>query len=124
MKDKNLNSTHALVRIEQVLSKQKIHLNTDLSAEAFACAAGIHPRKLSSFIKSHFDCSYAQLITKHRIQEAKRLLRTQDDIAVTDIALKSGFNSLASFHRSFKQETGQTPTQYQQAQLSLEIHVS
>lgn len=112
---------NTLVRIEYLLSKQKIYLQADLSVEEFACAAGVHPRKLSSLIKSHFGCSYAQLITHHRIYEAKQLLK-DEDITITDVALKSGFNNLASFHRSFKREAGQTPTQYQQSQISLEMY--
>ena len=122
MKDKQSHNTNVLMRIEHLLNKQKIHLKSDLSVEELACAAGVHPRKLSSMVKSHFGCSYAQLIMKHRINEAKQLLLEADELPVTEVALKSGFNSLASFHRSFKQATGQTPTQYQQSQALVETH--
>lgn len=111
-----------LLRINYLLAHQKIHLNCDLTIDDFAQAIGVHPRKLSTVLKSYFSCTYAQLITKYRIDEAKQLLGEADNIAVADIALKSGFNNLASFHRSFKQVTGQTPTEFHHSQMLINAH--
>ena len=48
-----------------------------------------------------------------RIHYAKALL-VDDTIPITEIAMRSGFNSIATFHRLSKAQIGYTPTEYRQ----------
>ena len=48
-----------------------------------------------------------------RIIYAKALL-VDDTIPITEIAMRSGFNSIATFNRLFKAQIGYTPTEYRQ----------
>ena len=41
-----------------------------------------------------------------------RQLLADMDVPVTEVALRSGFGSIATFNRVFKQYEGVTPTQY------------
>ena len=50
-------------------------------------------------------------LTRCRIEEAKRLLRTTDQ-SVSDIAVESGFESFSYFSTVFKKVVGMTPVQY------------
>jgi AraC-like DNA-binding protein len=50
---------------------------------------------------------------------ASELLQSQGDKAVIlDIAMRSGFGSLASFNRTFKDVTGQSPREFRAAQIT------
>ena len=40
-------------------------------------------------------------------------------MAVTEVALRSGFNSLATFNRIFKRQLGCTPSEYRQLHSSI-----
>lgn len=46
-----------------------------------------------------------------RLRAAKEML-TASQNRVIDEAYQAGFSSLAAFNRFFKQQTGQTPTEY------------
>ena len=46
-----------------------------------------------------------------RLRAAKEML-TASQNRVIDVAYQAGFSSLAAFNRFFKQQTGQTPTEY------------
>ena len=46
-----------------------------------------------------------------RLKKAEELLKKTDK-KITDIAYLSGYQSIATFNRMFKQETGQTPSEY------------
>ena len=47
-----------------------------------------------------------------RLAHAKRLLKSDQLLAVGDVAMKCGFDDLAYFSRIFKQNFGMTPSQY------------
>jgi len=59
----------------------------------------------------HYDITPKQYILNARIRRAKQLL-CDTPLTVTAIAEKCGFSSVYHFCRSFKQHTGQTPTEY------------
>lgn len=75
---------------------------------------------MSGFSKSHFirlfkdfaGVSYYEYLTKRRLINAEILLLDNPELSITDLALKSGFNSLATFNRVFKTWHGCTPTEY------------
>ena len=56
--------------------------------------------------------TFSQWITTLRIDEAKRLLREQPDYDIGTIAGQLGFER-THFHRTFKAQTGQSPSEYQ-----------
>lgn len=87
------------------------------------CAENITLEQLadmSGFSKSHFirlfkdfaGVSYYEYLTKRRMINAEILLLDNPELSITDLALKSGFNSLATFNRVFKTAHGCTPTEY------------
>ena len=64
--------------------------------------------------------NFSGFLNHHRIAEARRILsdRTQVDLPVLTIAMDLGYNSLPTFNRAFKAETGTTPSDYRQDALS------
>ena len=73
--------------------------------------------KVSGVSEAHFARSFRQafgvpphryLLTR-RIERAKALLR-DTDLAVTDIAFQTGWNSLGTFGRIFRDITGESPS--------------
>lgn len=63
--------------------------------------------------KDYFGVSPMADVIASRIEHAKYLLTTTD-ISVKKIAEMSGYGSEIHFMRQFKQQTGQTPTQYRE----------
>jgi len=62
-------------------------------------------------IKNIYGMSFKELLIKLRIEYACHLL-VYEQISISEIAMKSGFNSLANFHRQFKELKCCTPGNY------------
>ncbi len=58
--------------------------------------------------------NFSTFLNGHRIAEACRILadRDQVDLPVLTIAMDLGYNSLPTFNRAFRSETGTTPSDY------------
>lgn len=63
--------------------------------------------------------NFSAFLNGHRIDEARAILtdKTQVDVPVLTIAMDLGYNSLATFNRAFRAETGMTPTDYRREML-------
>ncbi|HEY5703448.1 MAG TPA: helix-turn-helix domain-containing protein [Gammaproteobacteria bacterium] len=71
----------------------------------------IPERSLKRRFKSATGSSLIEYIQNQRIEEAKRLLET-DDMAVEEISNRVGYEDAAFFRRLFKRTTGLRPGQY------------
>lgn len=102
-------SNHTLIaKIFEFVEK---NYKGDCSLSALAAHTGYHYVYLSRCFKEYIGISFGEYVGRYRINEAKRLL-TETNLSVLNIAYESGFNSLRSFNRAFKDELGMTPTEY------------
>lgn len=85
--------------------------NPELSLKLIKRDIGIHENKVTQFIKSELNLSYKDYVTQLRIEEAKRLLKLQNQ-TISEIGYAVGFNSIVTFNRAFKKLTGTTPTDF------------
>lgn len=78
---------------------------------SMAAKVGYSVSRFCNLYKSMFNISPSADLLQMRIQKAKTLLSCTD-IAVGDIAKKSGFSTVHHFSYSFKNSTGMSPTEY------------
>ena len=92
---------------------------SDLSLPALARRLEIPAHHLSQVINEGLGRSFSDLINGYRVDEAKRLLISEEHRAqsVLEIALAVGFNSQAAFYRAFKKfaDSKMSPAQYRKA---------
>jgi AraC-like DNA-binding protein len=98
-------------QIENLIYVQKAYQEPTYSRADLARECEVPEALISKVLSTHFNLSFPQLMNKHRVEDAKNLLR-QTNEAMSVIAKESGFNSLASFNRSFKEIVGLSPTDY------------
>ncbi len=67
--------------------------------------------RTSHFVRQNCGASVRELLIRQRVRIAMQLLR-QTTMSVLDVALGSGFEDVAHFHRLFRKRTGMTPRQY------------
>jgi AraC-like DNA-binding protein len=72
------------------------------------------PHYVSQVISQEFASNFYDLVNRHRIEHAKRLLRADPEGNVLTIAMDSGFNSKSAFHVAFRRCTGTTPSNFRQ----------
>jgi AraC-like DNA-binding protein len=92
------------------------HRSEDLSVEQLAELAGFSKYHFERLFKSSMGISCYQYITKRRVMLAQELLG-DTDLSVMDIALQSGFFSLSTFNRVFKDINGCSPTEFRKMYL-------
>ncbi len=93
-----------------------LYINANYAKETFsikqlADEMGMSISNLSHFFKNKTNQNISDYINELRITQAKRLL-TETDLKIADIFPLLGFSHASSFTKSFKQTTGQTPSQY------------
>ena len=91
------------------------HCTEDLSLEALADMTGFSKSHFIRLFKEFAGVSYYEYLTKRRLLNAELLL-DNPECSIADIAMQSGFNSLATFNRVFKASHNCTPTDYRKRQ--------
>lgn len=102
-----------VLAVERGIS-DKLYLDSQINLERFAEHVGLRPREVSTVLNTYYESNFFEFINGYRVEEAKRLLSTPENKSTTiqDIIYKSGFNSQSAFHRFFKRNVGQTPSEY------------
>ncbi len=110
-----------VARLNQLMEADRIHLDPDLTFEAFVRAMGAPERTVRRLINQRLGYDHFRtFLNAHRVQEARRLLAdpARADDKLIAIAFDSGFASLPSFNRAFRDLEGRPPSAYRQAALA------
>lgn len=103
-----------LPRLVQLMEKEKIFLQADVTLKTLSGRLGVHYNYLSQIINEQFKQNFNDFINKYRIEEAKRMLidPSGSERTILEIAYDTGFYSKSVFNTAFKKFTGKTPSQY------------
>ncbi|MBO7374647.1 MAG: helix-turn-helix transcriptional regulator [Lachnospiraceae bacterium] len=83
----------------------------DLSQGAMAEKAGISRDYFSRIFKNVTGMNYIKWLNMIRLEKASELL-AEEGRTMTEVAMLSGFQSIPSFNRVFREEKGMTPGEY------------
>ncbi len=115
--DNRLPRAHAGMRhkhIDQMLRVCQYiqeHCTADIQVEELAGVAGFSKYHFARIFKQFTGVTYYQYLNQQRIIHAEKLL-IDPEISITEVAMASGFGSLATFNRVFKAYKKCTPTEY------------
>lgn len=87
------------------------NISQDLSLERISKALNIVPSYVSTVFSRNFNTSLNSYINKKRISVAKAMLQNTSK-SITEIAFESGFSSIRSFNRRFKESEWLTPSEF------------
>ncbi len=98
----------------ELMDAQQPYLNPDLSPEYFERHLKISKHHLSQLMTEGFNSNFYDLINSYRVANAKRLLQEVEyqEAKILHIAFDCGFSNKSTFLRSFKKNTGLTPTEF------------
>lgn len=91
------------------------HLNEDLSLQILAKEVSLAPAYISTLFNEGTKSSFAEYITKLRMEKAAELLVAEPRLSVAEIAERTGYRSVQYFHSKFKARYGVTPVQYRKS---------
>lgn len=100
--------------LRHLLEVRQVYREPELKVADLARRLGVAEHRLSRLIGQGLgEKNFNQLINRHRIAHACRLLAAPDQRAsILDISADSGFASLGPFNRAFKAALGCTPSAY------------
>lgn len=102
-------------KLREKVIAENWHLEPRLSIRQVAARMGTNETYISRALNQGLGKSFNTFINGLRVDHAKSLIQSNDG-SFLNIAFDSGFNSKATFNRVFRQQTGQTPTQFKKSQ--------
>jgi AraC-like DNA-binding protein len=87
------------------------HCTENIKLDDIANIAGFSKFHFARLFKQVMNISCYDYLISRRIMLAEKLL-TNPDMSIMQVAMKSGFSSLATFNRLFKTKKSCTPTEY------------
>jgi AraC-like DNA-binding protein len=114
---RNEERAQAIAVIRELMEKEQVYLDPELTLEKLAEKTSYSPKRLSQMINDSFHQSFFDFVNTFRIQEAERILEANTDARQTilEVMYACGFNSKSSFNSIFRQKTGMTPTEYRKS---------
>ena len=102
-----------IVNFNRCIEYINTHYKDDLSLEFIAGIAGFSKFHFTRWFKQFAGMSFYEYLTQVRIKVAEAML-AGSETAITEIALESGFQSIATFNRVFKHNKKLTPTEFRE----------
>ncbi len=100
-----------MAKFDALMREHQLFKDPDLSLNRLARKLGIPARKISSAVNQTHQQNISKVINAYRIEHAKTLLKQTDEV-ITEIFLRSGFQTKSNFNREFSRITGQTPSEF------------
>jgi two-component system response regulator YesN len=105
-------------RAAEVVEKVRLyieqHLAEDLSLVRLASEVHFNPSYLSRLFKQECGRNLSDYIEEARIGKARELLK-QDELKISEVGVRVGYDAAHSFTRFFKKMTGLTPLEQREA---------
>ncbi|PZQ44676.1 MAG: AraC family transcriptional regulator [Micavibrio aeruginosavorus] len=108
-----LNSEEQAVieKFRILLARDKIYQDAAYGRAELARELGIGEARLSRLVNVSYGKTIPQILNEYRVRDAQRLL-TETDAAIQTVFEESGFNSITTFNRVFKELCGDSPTEF------------
>jgi len=97
--------------MDQILQYVENNMEKDIGLEDVAAAVHLTPNYISKYFKRASGVNFKEWLTMKRMEKAKIML-TESDMTVKDIAAKCGYNSSKQFIINFTKIMEVSPTEY------------
>lgn len=109
----DINKTTHYKDIEKALNYIHDNLTEKISLEKLSKIAAMGKTNFSGVFKQVTGMTVWEYIQNARVELASSyLIENKNDFSITEVALKSGFNTSAHFNKTFKKLKGQTPRDF------------
>lgn len=99
-----------VLKLQSILDKEIA--NPDFSSDDFATAAGMSRMQLHRKLKGLLGVSASEFLRTERLKAAGILLN-KGGLQISEVAYAVGFNDVSYFSKSFREQYGCTPSEYQ-----------
>ncbi|HTF61279.1 MAG TPA: AraC family transcriptional regulator [Edaphobacter sp.] len=110
------NGSFAAHQLKKILAFIEENLDKNLSLTAIALVAGVSPSSCKLIFRGTMGLPLHQYVVQRRVERA-RILLTESELAISEVALQTGFAHQSHLARHMKRMLGYTP-----AAVKREIH--
>lgn len=111
--ERNRNENR-LGRLDNVFRYVEENYTSEITLGKISSVANFSEYYFTRFFKDATGMTFGKYLNNFRVEKAVELLKCEDD-AITEIVFKSGFGSIKTFNRVFRQIKGCSPTAYKKA---------
>lgn len=101
--------------VEMFLRALDEHLDHPWSLAGMAERCGLGRSRFADYCRDISNMTPSGFLTHRRVEAAKRWLRSEPNLSVTEIGLRCGFQSSQYFATVFRKATGSTPREFRGA---------
>jgi len=115
--DKKMDDSQASDLIEQldiIMAQEELYKNPNLKSADVAKKLHISTHQFSQLLNDNLGKSFPNFINEYRIQEAKKIVLTNEQLTLEAIGYECGFNSKSTFYTVFKKIVGTTPSKFKE----------
>ena len=100
--------------LESVIKTKSLYLRSKLCLDDLSIETGIPIEHVKQVLSEKLHSTFFEFISEYKIAEAKHLLTkiNDDHFSISNVAIKSGFNTDESFITLFKKHTNMSPENY------------
>ncbi|MFZ4622010.1 MAG: helix-turn-helix domain-containing protein [Bacteroidota bacterium] len=109
----------------RLMDEKKFYRNSQLTLTELSEALSVSPHNLSEVINTRQKKNFYDFVNGYRLDEVKKDLEdpVKQHLKIISIAFDAGFNSKATFNTLFKEQCGQTPSEYRKHYLKTTTEV-
>ncbi|MEM6725983.1 MAG: AraC family transcriptional regulator [Bacteroidota bacterium] len=107
--------------IRTYMDAHQPYLDAELTLSELARQVQLSPSQVSQAINTGFGMNFNEFINQYRVEAVKSILKKgeKSNLSMLGIAMECGFNSKATFNRTFKKFTQLTPSEYVASQKAI-----
>ncbi len=107
--------------LKEAMEKDTVYLNPDLNLAMLSKYTNIPAKTISAVVNQHLNKSFNEFVNEYRVEAFKERVQQprMNSLTFAGIASECGFNSQATFQRTFKQVTGLSPSEFKNQVLQI-----
>ena len=109
----DVKKLNLLERLQNLMEERKLYLNPKFSIIDLTNLLGTNRTYVSVYLNDVLGKSFFDYVNEYRLVVAEKMVIETDD-NFSEIAEKSGFNSICTFRRAFLKKNGMTPGKYRE----------
>ncbi|HLK27971.1 MAG TPA: helix-turn-helix domain-containing protein [Puia sp.] len=104
----------AITLLTKAMEEDKIFLDPSLNLAIMSERTGLAQKIISSVLNQHLQKSFNEFVNEYRVNDFKEKVMQPEfsHLTIAGIALECGFNSQATFQRTFKELIGKSPSEF------------
>jgi AraC family transcriptional regulator len=99
-------------KLRAVLEYIEEHVGSELALDNLAAVTHLSPYHFARMFKASTGLPPHQYLIRRRVERAKTLLRSGDDLSLAEVAARTGFWDQGHFTRHFRRLVGVTPKRF------------